>query len=173
MTTGFVTIERRLEEPPRAISRLETVGRWRYWAIVFAVFAVFVTGLGLLVGNATMANADFEAAHSALNLTRQHTKDVLAQLALARRDLHIVAGEVAQATTARARDTAQLREIETALSNAQVTITTKGSAIDDLHSCLAGVEQSLNALAVGDQNSALGALNAASASCNSAVTTDG
>jgi hypothetical protein len=172
MTSGTVTLERSLEAR-RPDSRLDTVNRWRYWVAAAAACTVFVTGLGFLVGNATIANTDFEAARSALDLTKQRTKDVLAELALARRDLQIVTDEVAQATTARSRDTAQLQEIQTALSNAQVTVTTKGSAITDLHSCLSGVEQSLNALAVGDTRSALTVLNSASASCKSAVTTDG
>jgi hypothetical protein len=173
MTSGMVTIERSLEDTHRPVSRLEAGNRWRYWVVAAAACTVFIAGLGFLVGNATIANTDFEAARSALDHTRQQAKDVEVQLTLARRDLHIVTREVAQATTARARDTTQLQEIQTALANAQVTVTTKGSAIANLHACLSGVEQSLNALAVGDQKSALSVLNAASTSCNSAVTTDG
>jgi len=80
---------------------------------------------------------------------------------------------VEQTTTALTNDTAQLREVETALANAQSNLSSQQSTITALHACLGGVEQSLNALSVGDQNSADNALVAVSGDCQSAVTADG
>jgi septal ring factor EnvC (AmiA/AmiB activator) len=159
---------------PRTFDRRQRwFSRRRTWLIRIAVFAAFLAGIGFLIGNAVQADAQYGRAHTALRHSRQQKVNVLSELAAVRQNLRLVNGQVAQTNTALTNDTAQLREVETALANAQSNVSTQQSTISALHSCLGGVEQSLNALSVGDQNSADDALVAVSAACQSAVAADG
>jgi hypothetical protein len=84
-----------------------------------------------------------------------------------------VNSQVTVDSKALAQDTTQLQGVKQALVKAQVDVTSQTSTIGDLHTCLGGVEQALNALAVADQNHAIAALNAVSANCAKAVASDG
>jgi chromosome segregation ATPase len=108
-----------------------------------------------------------------LGVTRTHVKAVVAEMSTLRRDLQTVNGRIDQSTTALAQDKTQLRGVEAALSKSQADMARQGSSITDLQNCLGGVEEALNALSVGDQASAVAALNAVSASCNEAVASSG
>jgi hypothetical protein len=59
------------------------------------------------------------------------------------------------------------------LSAAQAHVTQQASLITSLQACLVGVEQALNELAVGNQASAIAALNAVSTSCTAAEASSG
>jgi chromosome segregation ATPase len=150
----------------------EPAGRRRWW-IGIAGVAVVALGLGWLIGNELQANAQYGKARAALSDSRHQKANVLAQLDAVTQNLHLVNGQVEQTNAALTNDTAQLREVETALANAQSNVSSQKSTIAALHSCLGGVEQSLNALSVGDQISADNALVAVSADCQSAVAADG
>jgi chromosome segregation ATPase len=126
-----------------------------------------------LIGNQVQADAQYGKAHTALSDSRHQKVNVLSELAAVTQNLLLVNGQVEQTATALTNDTAQLREVETALANAQSNVSSQQSTITALHSCLGGVEQSLNALSVGDQNSADNALVAVSTDRQSAVTADG
>ena len=65
------------------------------------------------------------------------------------------------------------QDLETALSSAGATVSSQHATVDDLQVCLTGVEQALNALAVGDQTHALSALQVVSGACNSVSAADG
>ncbi len=104
---------------------------------------------------------------------RQQKVNVLSELAAVTQNLRLVNGQVEQTNTTLTNDTAQFREVEAALANAQSNVSSQQSTISALHACLGGVEQSLNALSVGDQNSADNALVAVSADCKRAVAADG
>jgi septal ring factor EnvC (AmiA/AmiB activator) len=133
----------------------------------------FALGMGFFARNEIQTNTQFDNAHRSLNLTRRQIKMVRADLASVRQDLFLVDGQVHQTATALATDTTQLHEVQAALTNAQANVSTQGSDITALQSCLGGVEQALNALSVGDQGSALAALGTVSTSCQSAVAADG
>ncbi len=138
-----------------------------------AAFAVFAAGLGYLTGNETQANTQQVEAHRSLNLERQRIETTLAELASVRGNLDAINDQVSQSTTALADDALELLAAQSALAQAQVHVAAQGSSITALQSCLAGVEQALNALSVGDQGSALAALDVSTASCQSAVASGG
>ncbi|HEY3844998.1 MAG TPA: hypothetical protein VGL48_17260 [Acidimicrobiales bacterium] len=146
---------------------------WRTWVLSGTAFAVFAAGLGYLTGNETQANTQYAEAHRALELEHHRIEDALAQLATVRGDLNTVNGGVSQSTTALADDALELLAAQTALSQAQAHVAAQGSSITALQSCLAGVEQALNALSVGDHGSALAALEVSTASCQTAVASSG
>jgi chromosome segregation ATPase len=145
----------------------------RRWFIRIAAFAALAAGIGWLIGNQVQADAQYGRAHTALSDARHQRTTVLSELAAVKENLRLVNGQVEQTNRALTNDTVQLREVETALANAQSNVSSQQSTIAALHSCLGGVEQSLNALSVGDQSSADNALVAVSANCKSAVTADG
>jgi septal ring factor EnvC (AmiA/AmiB activator) len=145
----------------------------RRWFVRIAMFAALGAGIGWLIGSQVQADAQYGRAHTALSETRQQKVTVLSELAAVKENLRLVNGQVEQTNRALTNDTAQLREVESALANAQSNVSSQQSTIAALHSCLGGVEQSLNALSVGDEDSADNALVAVSADCTSAVTADG
>jgi chromosome segregation ATPase len=147
--------------------------RRQRWSVGITAVVLVALGLGWLIGNQVQANVQFGQAHAALRDARHQSANVLSQLAAVKESLSLVNGQVEQTNSALTNDTAQLREVETALTNAQSDVSSQQSTIVALHSCLGGVEQSLNALSVGDQNSADNALVAVSTDCKSAVAADG
>ena len=88
-----------------------------------------------------------------------------AQLASLQRSLLALGNQVESDTTALNQDESQLKGAQTALSAAQVNVTQQSSMIMSLQTCLGGVEQALNALAVNDQLRAFALLESVSSSC--------
>ena len=95
------------------------------------------------------------------------------QLQQLSRDLKALKTQVGSDTVALSQDSSQLLGAQTSLSAAQTHVTQQASLITSLQSCLVGVEQALNELAVGNQASAIAALNAVSASCTAAEVSSG
>ena len=89
------------------------------------------------------------------------------------RDLRVLETQVGSDTTALSQDSSQLLGAQTSLSAAQAHVTQQASLITSLQTCLVGVEQALNELAVGNQAGAIAALNAVSASCTAAEASSG
>jgi hypothetical protein len=147
--------------------------RRRKWMIGAIAFAGFASTLGYVTGNEVQANTQFDRAHHSLEVTRHHIEIAVVHLATVRQNLNVVDRQVSVDMTALAQDTAQLRGVQGALANAQSDVAHQTSTINDLHACLGGVEQALNALAVDDQKSAVAALNAESTNCANAVATSG
>jgi chromosome segregation ATPase len=143
------------------------------WIAICVALAVFATGLGAVVRNEVQANTQFDGTHRVVDLTRQRNAVVSAELASANRSLLAISGQVGQSAAVLASDTARLSAIQSALAQAQQEVVAQGSTITDLRSCLGGVEQALNALTVGDQSSAVKALNAVAASCQGALGSNG
>jgi septal ring factor EnvC (AmiA/AmiB activator) len=151
----------------------EPTGHRRTWLIGLVAFAVFAAGLGYLVGNQIQSNTQFDRTHGSLILTRHEIGVVQADLTSVRRDLRALDHQVHQTATALSTDIAQLHQIQTALTQAEANVSSQGSDISALQSCLGGVEQALNALSVGDEQTAVNALTAVSSSCQSALTSNG
>ena len=147
--------------------------RRRTWIIGIVAFAAFAAVPGYLTGNEVQANTQFDQTHRSLDTTRHHIDTVLSDLATVRHELGVVNSQVAVDSKALAQDTTQLQGVEHALTSAQADVTSQTSTIGDLHTCLGGVEQALNALAVADQNHAIDALHAVTASCAKVVAADG
>jgi hypothetical protein len=158
----------------RALSPLsELAGRWRKWTLGAIAFGVFATGMGVLSDSSLQSGAQFRSAHGSLLVTRQRISATLGELASIRQDLAHVDRVVAKTRSDLTGDTTQLRRDLDALTEARAGVTTRGSAITNLQSCLGGVERSLNALTVGDQGSAFLTLSSVTAACQEAVAADG
>jgi hypothetical protein len=142
--------------------------RRRVLAVATAM-VLFGSGLAYLWHDEAGADHQFAVTHWSLNATRHQLAVVRAELEAARRDLDAVDRQLQQTSAQLASDTSALQSAQVALSNAQGHVVQQGISINNLQVCLGGVEQALNALSVGDQGSAIAALNAVSAGCQSAV----
>jgi hypothetical protein len=147
--------------------------RSRRWIIGALLFALCAAAVGYLTGNEVQANTQFDRAQNSLNVTTHHLDTVLADLRTIRQELDVVNGQVSTDSTALTQDTMQLQGAQKVLANAQAAVANQTSTNGDLQACLGGVEQALNALAVGDQARAISALDATSTSCANAVAADG
>lgn len=147
--------------------------RRKRWVAIVAGVAVVAACLGYLLINAAQTNARYDRALHTLGTTRATTRVVSRDLAKARFDLRLVTQQVGSDTTALSQDTSQLEGAESALGAAQAHVAQQASLLTALHTCLGGVEQALNALAVGSQGKAAASLNSVSGSCSAAVNASG
>ncbi len=147
--------------------------RWRAWLLGLTLVALLATGLGYVVANEVQANTQFDQAHASLIVTRHRADRVLRNLNSVRRDLTTVNRWVGVDTVALAKDTARLKGVQTVLAQAQANVSQQGATIGDLQTCLGGIEQSLNALSVGDLNSAISALQDVSGACRTVAASSG
>jgi hypothetical protein len=141
--------------------------------VLVASIALVGVALGTLLVDAAGTNHRYDHARHVLALTRGTTRVVSRDLAAARVDLHLVTQQVGNDTTTLAQDTSQLEGARSALSAAQAHVFEQASLLNSLHACLGGVEQALNALAVGRQSKAADALKWVAAPCSAAVNASG
>lgn len=168
MVTDVLEAEKVTGVPDATLARRHS--RWIFVALLFIVLAA---ALAYVTDNEVRANTQLDRTHATLALTEHHIDTVLANLATVRKELGVVNSQVGAAGTALAQDTAQLQGAQKALANAQANITQQRAMIGNLQTCLGGVEQASNALAVGDQNMAIDALDSVSTNCASAVASGG
>jgi hypothetical protein len=147
--------------------------RRRRWAVLVASVSLVAVALGALLLDAAEVNHRYDHARHVLGVTRGTTSVVSRELATARTDLRLVTQQVGNDTTALAQDTSQLQGARSALSAAQAHVVAQASLLNSLHECLGGVQQALNALAVGNQSKAADALKWVSAPCSAAVSASG
>jgi hypothetical protein len=147
--------------------------RRKRWVALVAGIAVAAACLGYLLTDASQANERYDRALHALGTTRATTGVVALDLAKARFDLRLVTQQAGNDATALNQDTSQLEGAQSALSAAEAHVAQQASLLTALHTCLGGVEQALNALAVGSQGKAAASLSAVSASCSAAVNASG
>jgi hypothetical protein len=140
---------------------------------ILACAVLLGAAVGYLLTNATQANDRYNTALRSLGVTHATSGVVSGELAKARTDLRLVTQQVGSDTTALSQDTSQLQGAQSALSAAQAHMAQQTSLLNSLHTCLGGVEQALNALAVGSQANAEGALHSVAASCSAAVDASG
>jgi hypothetical protein len=143
------------------------------WVVGVLALALFGVAMGYVASNERATNTQFDLVHQSLTATQRSIDGVVTRLDATRHKLTVVDGQVVDDTTTLASDSSQLREAKAALANAQAHETNQTSVFVDLEKCLGGVEQALNALAVGAQSVAIGALNAVSTSCQGAVAASG
>ena len=116
--------------------------------------------------------SELRQARSTLKTTRSNLALALRNLSSAQAVLLRTAGqrnvlEFELTTTAHELRNAEstLSSTQTSLSNAQHSVASQGVDIGVLDTCLGGVEQALNAIAVGDDNGAVTSISLVSGSC--------
>jgi hypothetical protein len=150
---------------PAPPHRLRSLVRW---GVALATTALFLLALGWLIDDQVHAHEKTDRAQAALTVTRHHAADVRLQLAKLRHDVEVLVTRVGSDTTAFNQDAAQLKAAQSELAATQVDVSQNTSRIAALHTCLGGVEQALNALAVGSQANAITELSSVATSCSTA-----
>jgi septal ring factor EnvC (AmiA/AmiB activator) len=153
--------------PPRP----RRVRRMRPMKLVAGITALVVFGvtLGWLVNDEVRANDRYDQTRDSLTVTRHEIETASQELASVRRQLTLVIAQVGSDSTALAQDQSQLQAAQATLTTALANVSQQTSQIASLHTCLGGVEQALNALAVNNQASALLALSSVATSCTRAT----
>jgi hypothetical protein len=131
-----------------------------------AAVALVAATLGYLISDQISQNDRFDRTRTSLALTHQHAGQVAHLLAALHRDVAILERQVGAAANAWRQDNAQLDAAESTLALLQSDVSQQGSHITALHTCLVGIQQALNALAVDDEVSAVDALNSVETSCS-------
>jgi hypothetical protein len=129
--------------------------------------------LGFVASNEIHTDHRFDHTRQSLNATKQQLTTVRSDLTQLRLALRVVDGQAVHTKAVLTSDFAQLLRTEVALAKSEGTVSSQGTAISTLQLCLGGVTQALNALSVGDQQTAIAALNDVSSSCQSAVIDNG
>lgn len=143
------------------------------WVLGITAGALFAAALGVLITDQVQAHDQYGRAQTALGVTGRRTHTVSEQLAAVRRGLSVLETQVGSDNTALNQDASQLLGAKTSLAAAQSHVSQQASLISSLQTCLVGVEQALNALAVGKQANAIAALNSVSTSCTAAEASSG
>jgi uncharacterized protein involved in exopolysaccharide biosynthesis len=149
-------------EPPQ---RVRTLVRW---GVALAALALFFSALGWLIDDQINARDQASRAQAALGLTRHTTAQVAQELRKLRHDVEVLVTQVGSDSTAYAQDAAELKAAQSELATTEADVTQQTTRVTALHACLGGVEQALNALAVGNQASAIGELSSVATSCSTA-----
>ena len=131
--------------------------------------AVFLAAVGLLIADQVRLHRQFDRDRAALRVTRQRTGVVSAQLGQLRHDLDLLGTQVGDDATALNQDTSQLKGARWALALTQANVTKENALITSLRTCLSGVEEAMNSLAVGQLDGTLSELGAVSSSCSAAA----
>jgi hypothetical protein len=147
--------------------------RRTWWILWIAAGVLFAAAMGYLIRGQVQARDQYAQAQAALAVTLQRTHATGAQLNEVRRELSILKTQVGSDSTALSQDFSQLLGARTSLTAAKAHVTQQALLISSLKTCLAGVEQALNELAVGKRPGAIAALNSVSASCSAAEASSG
>ena len=150
-------------QPP---SRRRT--RWLRLGLIFMAAALFASTLGYLIDDQVAEHEHFDQVRAALSLTHHRSAEVTRDLTELHHDITLLTAQVAANSSTWNQDEGELKAASTALAITQADVSQQSSRITALHTCLGGVQQALNALAVNNQPSAVVALHSVSSSCAAA-----
>ncbi len=133
---------------------------------------VGVGALGLGIGSDLQTRSALRQARSELHATRFQVARTLRTLSSVESNLLRTSGqrtvlqnELRTTTQELAAAQANLSSTQAGLSSADTSLVSQGIDIAVLNACLAGVEQALNQIAVGDNSGAVSSISAVSPSC--------
>jgi hypothetical protein len=121
--------------------------------------------LGYLIDDQFVEHEHFDRASVALDITRHRTSELSRSLAELRHDVAVLTAQVGSDSASWNQDGAQLKAAAAALAITQADVSQQSSRIGPLHTCLGGVQRSLNALAINNQMSAVAELDSVESSC--------
>ena len=169
--TDLLEVDRR--PLPTELPARRGLSRRTRWILWIAAGVLLATALGYLISDQVHVRDQYDRAQAALGVTRERTQTAVAQLDEVRRDLSILETREGSDSTALSQDTSQLLGAQTSLASAKAHVTQQAQLISSLKTCLTGVQQALNEVAVGKQPGAIAALNSVSTSCSAAEASSG
>ena len=140
-------------------------GPWRKRILVAVTAVVGVGALGLGIGSDLQTRSALRQARSELHATRFQVARTLRTLSSVESNLLRTSGqrtvlqnELRTTTQELAAAQANLSSTQAGLSSADTSLVSQGIDIAVLNACLAGVEQALNQIAVGDNSGAVSSI---------------
>ncbi len=140
----------------------------RRMALVALAMVTAAALIWALTASVVQARAELRRTHRSLAEVRIQTRHVLHQITVTTTQIGRVQSTVANLQTTLDGDDATLAKEGQQLSQDQGTLTSQGVSITALGTCLNGVQGAVNALSVGDQGSAVAALDQVNAACATA-----
>ena len=167
-------LERVEDSSGQLTNEAQVAPRRRRWIPIALAFLAVGVVLGIMIGNDEIqAGRQFAQADQSLHSTDGRLAVAKEQLAALRRDLTFVGVQIGASNAALSTDGTLLQTIQGALAQAQQDVSTKSAYITNLKACKSGIEQSLNALSVGDEANALKSLNAVTVPCQNVAASNG
>jgi len=148
-------------------------GRRGRWIVPLVVLALVATALGVVICDEVSTNRQFDRTHRSLEVTQAHIGVVRADLDRVRLQLDGVEVQVFLDNRALGQDATDLTSAQAQLVGTRSDVSQQTTVISDLQTCLGGVQEALNALAVADQNQAIDILNSVAPDCSGAVASGG
>jgi hypothetical protein len=145
----------------------QRVRRRRLFVLVLAS-ALFASAVGSVIADQVSEDEHFDRLHASLLISRHRAAEVAHDLAQLRHDVAVLMANVKSSTTTWNQNTAQLKAAQFALAVARSDVSQQGTRIAALNTCLGGVQQALNALAINNQATAISELNSVGPSCSTA-----
>jgi hypothetical protein len=160
----FTTTARRTERSPTrgAVPRPGRHGLgWAYAAVVVVVAVAVAVGLS---GRAHLQRTDTD-----LTATRARLHVAVDRARAAETRFTTVTAEATSAASLLTTETAQLASVQAQLASTEANVFANGVSINDLDTCLSGVERALNQISLNDQVDAASTLDGVAASCRAAA----
>jgi hypothetical protein len=131
-------------------------------------YALVVVLLAVAVSVAFGARARLHLTDTQLTATRARLARTVTRAHRAETALGSVTAQSTAAARTLATETSQLASVEAQLAATEANVFADGVSIDDLDTCLSGVEQALNEISLDDQHGAASTLDGVAASCRAA-----
>jgi hypothetical protein len=147
----------RARSPRRGHRRLG----WTY-AVVLVVLAA-----GVAMG--VSSRAQLQRTDAGLTAMRARLHQTVGRARQAESTLAAVTAQASSAAHLLSTETAQLASVQSQLASTEANVFANGVSINDLDTCLSGVEQALNEISLNDQHDAATTLNGVAASCRAAA----
>ncbi len=138
--------------------------RWRLPLAYVVASALLVTGVLVAVDT----HARLHRTDTELTAVRAQLRHTIGRAHRAEAALATVTSQSATAAAALATETTQLGAAEAQWESTEVNVFANGVSINDLDTCLAGVEQALNQISLNDQTGAAVTLDGVAAACRAA-----
>ncbi len=150
--------------PAPGIDRSNRTGSRLGW-----VYAVVVVALVAALAVGAASRAHLHRTDTQLTAMRARLHQTVGRAKVAEARLAAVTGQATSAARVLTAETDQLTSVQSQLASTEANVFANGVSISDLDTCLAGVEQALNQISLGDQHGAATTLNGVAASCRGAA----
>jgi hypothetical protein len=153
-------------EPTSSEPRRQPGRRLHRWLGVLALLGLLTVAAAIVVG--VTSQLDIATANGSLTVTRTNLRHAQKTLDVLRGQLTSMKAQSTAAGITLAGQSAVLTKEQVALARAQMNVVANGVNISALDSCLSGIEQTLNQIAVNDVAGATSSLGSVENTCKSA-----
>jgi len=132
-------------------------------------YVVVLVALAVAVAVGATSRAQLHRTDTQLTAVRARLHQTVGRARAADTALHAVSAQANGAARLLVTETDQLASVQSQLASTEANVFANGVSINNLDTCLSGVEQALNEISLGDQHDAATTLNGVAASCRAAT----